>query len=67
MAHHFSFTVDVTVERISGKFATRSDIADAIREALESGANDAYVSGIGDDGNSEYEVTDVTVDEVDKR
>lgn len=58
------FTVEVEVQRISGKFAAKADIADAIREELESAAYGASVSGFDVDGNSEYEVTDVTAEEV---
>lgn len=64
MAHHFTFTVQVTVERISGKFASRADIADALLEEIESGALGADVSGRDVDGSSEYEITDVVVEEV---
>ncbi len=52
-----TFTVDVDVERVSGKFASREEIADPIREALE-GANIGGVSGVGADAASEYEIVE---------
>lgn len=72
MSHTFEFTitcdVSVTVERIEGKFATRDEMSEAIlialeeavTEACESGAYDADLDGLGPDGESSYEVTDVT-------
>ena len=62
MAHKFTFTVEVEVERTSGKFATRDEMADTIREWIE-GADEGSLSGIGPDGDSEYETTGWTVDE----
>lgn len=61
MASRFTFTVEVEVERTQGKFASRDEIAETIREWLD-GANDGSVDGVGADGESEYEVTswDVT-------
>lgn len=58
------FTVEVTVERISGKFAPKDDIAEAILSELDSAAHGADVSGYDVDGSSEYEVTDVSVERI---
>lgn len=55
MSHKFTFTVNVEVTRESGKFATRDDMADQIREAIE-GADPGFLSGLGEDGMSEYTV-----------
>ena len=55
MAHKFTFTVEVEVERSEGKFAARDEMADAIREMIE-GAEDG-IYGIGADGSSSYDVT----------
>ena len=56
----FSFTVEVEVERASGKFASREDIAEVIQEWLE-GANEDEVYGVGSDGDSTYIVSEWTV------
>lgn len=63
MAHRFSFTVDVEIERVQGKFATRDEIEQAIRTALEEVESNIDVSGIGPDGDSEYEVVSCDVNE----
>lgn len=55
MSHKFEFTVRVEVTREQGKFATREDMADQIREALE-GADPGGLYNLGDDGNSDYMV-----------
>lgn len=67
MAMRFSFTVDVEVERIQGKFATRDEIADAIRSALEDAEHNIDVTSIGPDGDSEYEVVCCDIDEVEQK
>lgn len=51
----FTFTVEVEVQRIAGKFAARDEIEEQIREAIE-GADPGSVDGVGADGDSEYEV-----------
>lgn len=58
----FTFTVEVEVERVEGKFASRDEIADVIAEALGE-ANPENIDGIGTDGGGEYEVTLWEVDE----
>lgn len=60
----FQFAITVTVERVTGKFAARDDIAEAIADALE-GADPGTLDGLGADGATEYEVTDFTVDYLD--
>lgn len=51
--------VEVEVERISGKFAPKDEIAEAIREEIEAAASCADVSGYDVDATSEYEVVSV--------
>ena len=58
----FTFTVEVEVERIEGKFASRDDIETELVALLDE-ANYGEVSGIGADGASVYEITDWTVTE----
>lgn len=58
------FQVEIDVERVSGKFASKDDIAEAIAAELESAAEQADVSGHDTDGTSEYEVTSVNVERV---
>lgn len=62
MAMTFEFKVTVTVERVSGKFASRDEISEALMAELE-GAEPYGVSGLGADGMSEYETSDFTVEE----
>jgi len=62
MAHKFTFTVSVELEREEGKFASREEMADAIREWLE-GADEGAIYGIGADGDSTYNTTSWEVDE----
>ena len=57
MAHSFSFTVNVTLERTEGKFAGKDEMEEQIMEALEY-ANPSSIDGIGADGTSNYEVVD---------
>lgn len=65
MAHRFTFTIEVTLERESGKFASRDEMADALVDVLEQ-ADPGTVDGIGSDGDSYYTVSDFTVEEVSK-
>jgi hypothetical protein len=62
MAHHFTFTVTVELERESGKFASRDEMAESIIGEIES-MDPGYVSGIGADGDSEYQITNWEVEE----
>lgn len=62
MAHRFKFVVEVEVERESGKFASRDEMAEQIQDALE-GADPGSLYGIGADGDSDYSVVDWTVEE----
>lgn len=62
MGHRFTFTVSVELSRESGKFAGRDEMAEALRDAIES-ADPGSVDGIGADGDSTYNVDDWTVDE----
>lgn len=62
MAHRFTFTVAVELERVSGKFASRDEMADEIIAQIE-GADPGYLDGLGADGDSAYETTDWTVEE----
>jgi hypothetical protein len=50
-----TFTVEVELERVQGKFAGKDEIAEAIAEMIE-GANESSVDGVGADGDSEYEI-----------
>ena len=59
----FEFRVVVEVERESGKFASRDEVAESLREQLE-GAGVDEVSGVGADGDTVYNVTDFSVEEV---
>lgn len=56
MTHSFTFTVTVELERESGKFASREEMAEAVIEILM-GAEESSVEGLGADGESSYNVT----------
>lgn len=62
MAHTFTLTVNVELQRTQGKFASRDDMIGALIEELE-GMDPGSIYGLGADGDSEYEVTSWTVDE----
>jgi len=55
LAQHFTFTLTVEVNRTSGKFASRDEIADAITDELNS-ADPGSLYNLGADGESEYEI-----------
>lgn len=57
------FVVEVEVERVTGKFASRDEIVEALSTAIEEGIGGADLYGLGADGESEYEVTDISVEE----
>ncbi len=59
MAHQFTFTVNVTMERDEGKFESRDAMADFLREALE-GVDPGTFQG---DNGGTYSVTDWQVDD----
>jgi hypothetical protein len=56
MASSFSFTVNVTCERETGKFMSRDEMQEQIQDALDS-ADPGSIDG-GPDGDSVYEVTE---------
>ena len=62
MAHTFEFKITVTLERTTGKFASRDEMAEALIAELDNDPGGIY--GIGADGASEYDVTEFTVEEM---
>jgi hypothetical protein len=62
LSHRFTFTVTVEVNRTSGKFASRDEIAEAIISEIE-GTDPGSLDGLGADGESEYEVESWEVEE----
>lgn len=62
MAHHFEFNVSVSLERLEGKFASRSDMEDALVEIIEGYIDGEVLDGLGSDGETSYEVSDFSVD-----
>ncbi|KDA07168.1 hypothetical protein DC31_00035 [Microbacterium sp. CH12i] len=56
MAHSFSFKVNVEIERESGKFASREEIAENLRTWLTD-ADEGSIYGIGADADSTYNTT----------
>lgn len=61
MAHTIHIRVTVELERLQGKFAALDEMTDALVEMIE-GANDGSISGLGVDGDSEYEIVDYQVE-----
>jgi hypothetical protein len=59
----FTYTVEVEVERDYGLFASRDEISEEIKDALE-GADPGEVSGVGANGDSTYSVVSFDVTEV---
>ena len=57
---HFTFTIDIEVQRSQGKFATRDELIDQLREAIE-GADPGQLSG---ENGGEYETCGWDVNEV---
>jgi hypothetical protein len=56
----FTFTVDVEVDRVEGKFASRDELADQIMSELEA-ADPGDLTG---DNGGTYEVTSFEVSEI---
>ena len=66
MASNFTFEVQVSIERVQGKFATREELAEQVLGWLEN-CNEGTISGVGSDGDSEYEVQDFEVQEIEQQ
>jgi len=62
-----TFLVEIEVERETGKFAGRDEIAEAILEELGSSTENADLSSLGMDGTSVYNIVDVSISELDKK
>lgn len=58
-----SFTVEVEVERMTGKFASKDEVREVLEEAITEGIEGADLSSLGADSESEYEVSSVDVNE----
>ncbi len=56
---HFTFTVEVEIEKTEGKFASRDDLGDQLREEIEA-ADPGNLSG---ENGGEYETTQWDVEE----
>ena len=59
----FVFTVEIEVERVQGKFASRDEIGELLDKALTE-ANPDSIDQIGADSDSEYGIIDWNVAEV---
>lgn len=51
-----TITIDVEVAHVCGKFASKDEIAEAIVAELE-GSDPGTLTGVGADGESEYEIS----------
>lgn len=63
MSHTLEFKVTVVLERTQGKFAGRDEMADELTAVLND-SNPQSINNIGADGESDYEVTEWTVEPV---
>lgn len=63
MSHHFTFTVTVAVDRVSGKFASRDELADKMTDALTEALDGLDMTGLGADSDSEYMIVESDVEE----
>jgi hypothetical protein len=59
---NFTITGSVSVSRVQGKFATKDEIRELIEETLSDALGGLDLSGLGADGESEYEVDDSNVE-----
>lgn len=59
------YVIEVETEHVSGKFAGVDDIEEKIGDALDEVESSIDLSGLGPDGDSEYEVSGFTVEAVD--
>jgi uridine phosphorylase len=57
------FTIEIEVERVQGKFASKDEIAEAIADMLE-GANEGSIDGVGADGESTVQAEAIPPDEL---
>lgn len=57
---NIQFDIDITVEKVSGKFVSNEELIDQITEELDSAVSNLTLSF--DDG--EYEVTDYNIDQL---
>lgn len=63
MSHHFTFTVSVAVDRVSGKFVSRDELAEKMTEALTEALEGVDMTGLGADSDSEYTIVESDVAE----
>ena len=63
MAHNFTLKVSVELNRVSGKFASRDEMLEALIGMVE-GADEGQVDGIGADGESNYTIDMWEVEEL---
>lgn len=63
----FTYLVTVDTEREEGLHASRDEQSEKIMEALEQGAQDADISGIGGRSDSAYSVTEIDIQEMEKK
>jgi hypothetical protein len=62
-----TYLVTIEVERDSGMFASRDDISEILSEEIQSSAESASLSGLGPRSDSEYSVSDASVEEMDSK
>lgn len=61
-AMQFTGTFSVAISRQTGKFVSRDDIQEIIQNAVQEALDSLELDGIGNDGDSVYEVEDSSVE-----
>lgn len=57
MTHHIRITVEVDVERITGKFASLQAITEAVVDEIDAALNGQTIYPTNTDSDAEYEIT----------
>lgn len=60
---HFTFNIEIDIERITGKFASRDEISGLIFDEISSAIDNLDLSSCGPDSASEYEISHYDVEE----
>jgi hypothetical protein len=63
MRFSFSYTIDVEVDRSQGKFASRDELEDQLREAINDALESADPGTLEGEAGGEYETTSWEVNE----
>ena len=65
MTHRIELKVNVELDHVTGKFATRDEMVEKLTEALED-AEPSDLDGLGEDGSTSYTVSYWEIEEIEK-